>query len=178
MKIDKLKSVVLCWCIGVFMVLFTSCAGTINTVVNPQHMPQQFKKAYIVSSANSQYIHLKMGIITPFAYIVPADDPAQTHDVIGNTAIVLKNELDSYGIQTDIGKEGEIPTGYDLIVFYQDTWRWDFKKILDRLEIVFVSGDGKNELARSIYNIYRNKELHDFPTPKKEVPKMIKELLK
>jgi len=119
-----------------------------------------------------------MGIVTPFAYIVPADDPAQNHDVIGNTAIVLKNELETYGIQTDIGKKSEIPNGYDLIVFYQDTWRWDFKRILDRLEIVFVSGDGKSEIARSTYNIYRNKDLHDFPTPEKEVPKMLKELLK
>lgn len=173
-----MKSVIFYWCISVFLMLFTSCAGTINTVINPQHMPSQFKKAYIVSSDNSQYIHLKMGIIIPFAYIVPADDPAQSHAVIGNTAIVLKNELESYGIQTEIGKKGEVPDGYDLIVFYQDTWRWDFKNILDRLEVVFVSGDGKNELARSTYNIYQNKDLHDFPSPEKEVPIMIKELLK
>jgi len=51
------------------------------------------------------------------------------------------------------------------------------KKILDKLEIVFISADGKTEIARSTYNIYRNKELHDFPSAEKEVPKMIKELL-
>lgn len=51
------------------------------------------------------------------------------------------------------------------------------KKVLDKLEIVFILPEGNKELARSTYNIYKNKELHDFPTPEKEVPKMIKELL-
>jgi hypothetical protein len=37
---------------------------------------------------------------------------------------------------------------------------------------------GKGEvIAKSTYNIYWNKEIHNFPSPEKEVPKMIKELL-
>jgi len=57
-----------------------------------------------------------------------------------------------------------------------DTWRWDLKKILDKLEIVFISPKGE-VIAKSTYNIYWNKEIHNFPSPEKEVPKMIKELL-
>ena len=60
---------------------------------------------------------------------------------------------------------------------YNDIWRWDLKKILDRLDIVFISPNDNKEIARSTYNVYKNKELHNFPTPEKEVPKMIKELL-
>jgi hypothetical protein len=165
------------WYSIVIIFLLSSCAGTIHTVKRTELVQKQFKKAYIVSSDNSQYIKFKFGIITPVAYIVLSDDPAQKHEVIGNTAMVLKQELEKYGIEAEIGQKGDKVDGCDLIVLYQDTWRWDMKKILDKLEIVFISADGKTEIARSTYNIYRNKELHNFPSPEKEVPKMIKELL-
>jgi hypothetical protein len=77
----------------------------------------------------------------------------------------------------EIGKINDTPQGFDIIVLYQDTWRWDFKKILDKLEIVFISATDDKEISRSTYNIFKNKELHNFPTPEKEVPKMIKQLL-
>ena len=51
------------------------------------------------------------------------------------------------------------------------------KKILDELEISFISPEGNKVIAKSNFNIYKNKELHNFPTPEKEVPKMIKELI-
>ena len=165
------------WYSIVILFLLSSCAGTIRTVKRSELVQKQFKKAYIVSSDNSQYIKFKFGIITAVAYIVLPDNPAQKHEVIGNTATVLKQELENYGIEAEIGKKGDKVDGYDLIILYQDTWRWDMKRILNKLEIVFISADGKTEIARSTYNIYRNKELHDFPSPEKEVPKMIKELL-
>jgi|GEM_PF-1923752 len=161
----------------IILLLFSSCAGTIHTVKRQELAQKQFKKAYIISADNSQYIQFKFGIITPVGYFVLPDDPAQKHEVIGNTATVIKQELEKYGIQAEIGQKGDKADGYDLIILYQDTWRWDMKKILDKLEIVFVSSDGKTEIARSTYNIYKNKELHNFPSPEKEVPKMIKELL-
>ncbi len=77
----------------------------------------------------------------------------------------------------EIGKKEDTPEGFDLIIQYYDTWRWDFKKILDKLEIVFITPEGDKVIAKSTYNIYANKEMHNFPTPEKEVPKMIKELL-
>lgn len=157
-------------------ILFSSCAGTIQTIQTQQTIPD-FKKAFIISPENSQYIKFKFGVITPFAYIVLPDDPAQKHEKIGNTDFVIKQELEKYGIKAEIGKEGDVPTDIDLIVLYNDIWRWDFNKILDKLEIVFISPADQKEIAKSTYNIYRNKELHNFPTPEKEVPKMIKELL-
>jgi hypothetical protein len=153
------------------------CAGTINTVKTPNYNIENYKKAYIISTDNSQYIQFKFGIITPFAYIVPSDDPAVKHDVIGTTAEVIKNELEKNGIVAEVGKKEDTPVGFDFIVQYYDTWRWDFKKILDKLEIVFITPEGDKVIAKSTYNIYTNKELHNFPTPEKEVPKMIKELL-
>ncbi len=156
--------------------IFSNCAGTIKTIKQSTETVQ-YKKAYIISAENSNYIKFKFGVITPYAYIILPDDPAQKREVIGNTDLVIKKELEQYGIQAEIGKKNDIPEGFDLIVMYNDTWRWDFKKLLDKLEIVFISPEGDKELARSTYNIYKNKELHNFPTPEKEVPKMIKELL-
>lgn len=165
--------------ISIFIiVLFSSCAGTIRTVKQTSKEEiSQYKRAYIVSADNSNYIKFKFGVITPYAYIVLPDNPAQTHKVIGNTDIVIKQELEKYGIQAEIGKKDDAPEGFDFIVLYQDTWRWDFKKILDKLEIVFISPTDSKELARSVYNISQNKEIHNFPSPQKEVPKMIKQLL-
>ena len=160
----------------IIAVLFSSCAGTINTVryINNQ---TEYKRAVIVSAENSQYIRFKPGIIIPLGvYIVLPDDPAEKQEVIGNTDKVIKQELEKYGIDAEIIKKGEITEDFDLLVEYYDTWRWDFKKILDKLEIVFISPKGE-VIAKSTYNIYWNKEIHNFPTPEKEVPKMIKELL-
>lgn len=159
------------------IILLYSCAGTIQTVRRFQQPITNYKKAYIVSADNSKYIKFKFGIITPYAYIVLPDDPAQKHEKIGNTDLVIAQELEKYGIKADIGQKGDIPKDIDLIVLYNDTWRWDFKKILDKLDIVFISPIDKKVIAKSTYNIYKNKEFHNFPTPEKEVPKMIKELL-
>ncbi len=147
----------------------------------------QYNKAYVRKYSvqksvccfadNSNYIKFKFGIITSYGCIVLPDDPLQKKEVIGNTDVVIKQALEKYGIETAIGKKEDIPGEFDLIVLYSDTWRWDMKKVLDKLEIVFISPEGNKELARSTYNIYKNKELHNFPTPEKEVPKMIKELL-
>lgn len=157
--------------------MFYGCAGTINTVKSPEHNIKNYKKAYIISTDNSQYIQFKFGVITPFAYIIPSDDPAVQHDIIGTTADVIKNELEKNGIIAEIGKKEDTPVGFDFIVQYYDTWRWDFKKILDKLEIVFITPEGDKVITKSTYNIYKNKEMHNFPTPEKEVPKMIKGML-
>ncbi len=157
--------------------LLCACAGTIKTVRYSNQSIVSYKKAFIVSAENSQYVKFKMGVITPFAYVVLPDDPARKHEVIGNTDVIIKNELEKYGISAEIGKKGDEPEDFDLIIQYKDTWRWDFKKILEKLEIVFIAPTGDSIMARSTYDIYRNKELHNYPFPEKEVPKMIKELL-
>lgn len=166
----------------IFYLLLTaflsSCGGTVKTTQYQELSNPEFRKAYIVSTENSQYIKFKFGNITPFGYLQPVDDPAVENEVIGNTDTVIQQELEKYGIASVIGKKGDIPEGFDLIVEYNDIWRWDFKKILDQLDIYFIAPEGNRLLAKSTYNIYKNKELHNFPTPEKEVPKMIMELLK
>lgn len=155
--------------------LLCSCAGTINTVFQPNIPRTEFKKAFIISSENSGYIRQKFPIITPLVVVFPGDDPAEDHKVIGNTAEVIKQELEKRNIECTIGKPGQVPENTDLIVMYSDVWRWDMKKILDNLVIVFVTPDGKREIGHSAYKIY-SRDIHNFPTPQKEVPKMMKQL--
>tara|TARA_R110001632_G_scaffold3751_6_gene16510 strand:- start:292 stop:819 length:528 start_codon:yes stop_codon:yes gene_type:complete len=154
-----------------------SCKGTINTTKYSTNNLSNFKRAYIVSSENSEYIKFKFGEFTYGGYIALEDDPEEKINVIGNTDTIIKRELEKHGIYAVIGIKGDVPENFDLIVKYKDKWRWDFKNILDELEIFFISPDGNKVLASSIFNIYKNKEIHNFPSPEKEVPKMIKELL-
>ena len=161
---------------SVFAILISSCAGTINTVKNSVIENREQKKAYIISAENSQYIQFKPGIILPMgAYIVLPDDPSKKHEVIGNTDLIIKKEVEKYGVKTEIVKKGDILGDFDFLIEYHDTWRWDFKKVLDKLEILFISPNG-TIISKSEFNIYKNKEMHNFPTPEKEVPKMIKQL--
>ncbi len=168
----------LCVTVSAFVlaVLCSGCAGTIDTVKYAPQENIEHKKVYIVSAQNSQYIQFRLGIILPIGYIVLPDDPSKEHEVIGNTDLVIKSELEKYGIKAEIVQQGDVLGEFDLIVEYHDIWRWDFKKILDKLEIVFIAPSGA-VISKSVFNIYQNKEMHNFPTPEKEVPQMIKELL-
>ncbi|GHT25782.1 hypothetical protein FACS189430_12410 [Bacteroidia bacterium] len=132
-----------------------------------------YKNAYIISAENSQYINVTPVLITA-NMIFTTDGPAVQHEKIGNTDKVIQQELEKNGIHAEIGKKDDAPDNFDLIVAYYDTWRPDLKKVLDNLEIVFLSPTGEI-IARSTYNY---KEVHNYPTPEKEVPKMIKALLK
>ncbi len=154
----------------VIIIIFSNCAGTINTVGSLK--PSQYQNAFIVSAQHSEYIKFK------FLYMYFGDNAPTSREKIGNTDLVIKSELDKRGINSVIGEDGEIPQNTDLIILYNDVWRWDFKPVLDNLEIVFISPSTKEEIARSTFNIYRNKEIHNFPNAEKEVPKMIEELLK
>jgi hypothetical protein len=163
--------------LAILSITISSCSGTINTVKYsvPENIAQ--KKVYIVSAENSQYIQFKPGVVLPMVgYIVLPDDSSKEHEIIGNTDLVIKNEVEKYGIKAEIVKKDDKLEDFDFLIEYHDTWRWDFKKILDKLEIVFISPEGA-VISKSEFNIYKNKELHNFPSPEKEVPKMIKELL-
>ncbi|WP_299016486.1 hypothetical protein [uncultured Polaribacter sp.] len=160
-----------------FATIFFSCKGTINTVRYSENSPKKFKRAFIISLENSEYIKFKFGNFTYAGYLPSKDDKAKKVEVIGNTDTIIKRELEKRGILAVIGKKGDEPENFDLIVKYKDKWRWDFKKILDELEISFISPKGNKVIAKSHFSIYKNKELHNFPTPEKEVPKMIKELI-
>ncbi|MDR0865360.1 MAG: hypothetical protein LBO74_10590 [Candidatus Symbiothrix sp.] len=153
--------------------LFGSCAGTVKTVGYANKNVPNYKNAYIISAEYSQYIEFPGILYNGVSYIVLPDGPAKEHKKIGNTDIVIKKELEKYGIHAEIGKKGDALEGFDLIVEYYDTWRDDLKKVLDKLEIVFISPTGEL-IAKSTYNM---KELHNYPTPEKEVANMIKELL-
>lgn len=162
-----------------FSFTLLACKGTINTTsFIPPSNKVNYKKAYIISAEDSQYIKFRFGLlIIPFAYIPLPDKEPNTTEVIGNTAEVIQMELQKHNILAVIGKRGDNPEGYDFIVEYHDVWRWDFKKILDHLDIAFISSSGDSLLAYSSYDIYVNKEYHNFPSPEKEVPKMLIEML-
>ena len=159
------------------LILFLwNCAGTIHTNRLPGYDFKNFKKAYIVSAKNSQYIKFQFGILAGMTYIPPVNEQAESTEKIGNTDIVLKNELEKYGIVSVIGTEGTVPEDVDIIVKYSDVWRWDFKKILEQLEINLINAKSNKVIGEATYNI-GSKEFHNFPTPEKEVPKMIKKLM-
>ena len=160
-----------------FLITLLSCKGTINTINYSENNLKEFKKAFIVSNENSEYIKFEFGEFTYGGYLPPNCEKSEKVDIIGNTDTIIKNELEKRGIFAVIGKKGDEPKDFDLIVKYNDKWRWDFKKILDELEITLISPEGNNIIAKSKFSIYKNKELHNFPTPEKEVPKMMKELL-
>ena len=155
----------------ILTVIIISCKGTINTVKYSENNFSKYKRAYIISSENSEYIKFKFGDFTYGGYLPPKDDPAEKMEVIGNTDTIIKRELEKRGIYSVIGKKGDIPENFDLIVKYKDKWRWDFKKILDELEISFIAPEGNKVLAKSNFSIYKNKELHNFPTPEKKSQK-------
>ncbi len=160
------------------LLLLTGCAGTIKTHNYHSVKEKTFNKVYVVAAENSKFIRFKPGIVLPMgSYIVLKDDPAVQKPVIGNTDQVIKAELEQYGYDVEIVNKGDLLGDFDFLVAYQDTWRWDFKKVLDRLEIYLIAPDGK-VIGKSLYKIFWNKEMHNFPTPKKEVPKMMKALLK
>mgnify|MGYP006135926367 CR=1 FL=1 len=159
------------------LITFYNCKGTISTVTYSNSKIKNYKSAYIISSENSEYIKFKFGELSYGGYLPPKDYPAEKLKRIGNTDTIIKRELEKYGILSIIGKKGDTPENFDLIIKYTDKWRWDFKNILDELKIYFISKEGNKILAKSTFNIYKNKELHNFPIPKKVVPKMIKELL-
>ncbi len=161
----------------IITMILGGCKGTIDTIKYSNQNKDSFKRAYIISSENSEYIKFKFGRFQYGGYVPPIDDELEKTKVIGNTDTIIKQELENHGIKAIIGKKGEEPKDFDLIVEYKDKWRWDFKKILDELEILFISPNGDEILAKSNFSIYKNKELHNYPTPEKEVPKMINELL-
>lgn len=159
------------------VVILNSCGGTIDTVKYSKINSNDYKRAYIISSENSEYIKFKFGTLTYVGYIPPKDGKPEKTKTIGNTDTIIKKELEKYGIHAIIGKRNDIPENFDLIVEYRDKWRWDFKKVLDELEIYFISPSGDKVLSKSKFEIHKSKEFHNFPSPKKEVPRMIKELL-
>ncbi len=93
--------------ITIVVALLSSCSGTINTVKYSVPEIKEQKKAYIISAENSQYIKFKFGAITPLGYVILPDDPAQKHEIIGNTDLVIKNEVEKYGVKAEIVKKGD-----------------------------------------------------------------------
>ncbi|MCT4647438.1 MAG: hypothetical protein N4A74_20800 [Carboxylicivirga sp.] len=102
----------------------SSCKGTINTLSYIESENNDYKKAYILSSENSKYIEFKFGKLNYNGlYEIPEDDAPIEREIIGNTDEVIKQELEKQGIEATIGKKGDKPNGYDLIVRFEDTWR-------------------------------------------------------
>ena len=118
-----------------------------------------------------------MGIPLGYVYIVPTDDAPVTKEKIGNTDSVIMKELSKYHIDAQIIQPGDTINKADLLVFYKDVWRWDFKKILDNLEIVFYARESEQPVISSTFSVGTNKEIHNFPSPEKVVPKMIRQMM-
>jgi hypothetical protein len=179
LQINKLQTVkCLLGILGLFgTLLIGSCAGTISVKKNQNDELNKIKKAFIVSAKNSKFIKIQFGtFIAGVGYIPPVDERAEEAAAVGKTDEIIKKELEKYNVISIIGNQGEVPQNIDVIVIYNDVWRWDFKNVLDQLEIDFINPKTNQIICEATYKI-GDKEMHDFPTSEKEVPKMIKKIM-
>jgi len=56
----------------------------------------------------------------------------------GETESHIKSALEKHGFKAQIGPEGAIPEGTDIIVRYGDKWKWDLAWYLTYLKISFI----------------------------------------
>lgn len=74
----------------IMTMILNGCKGTIDTIKYSNQNKDSFKKAYIISSENSEYIKFKFGRFQYGGYVSTIDvDPEKTK-VIGNTDTIIK----------------------------------------------------------------------------------------
>lgn len=54
-------------------------------------------------------------------YIILPDDSAKEHEIIGNTDLVIKNEVEKYRVKAEIVKKGDELGDFDFLIEYHDT---------------------------------------------------------
>jgi len=69
-----------------------------------------------------------------------------------------------------------MPPDIDAVISYSDYWQWDFKMHLKSLKITFKEPNSGAVLAEGIYHCAEG-GVHDYPTSKREVPNMLKEIV-
>jgi hypothetical protein len=158
----------------------SACKGTIETVTYVSKNIR-FKRAYIIAPQRPTHYKFVPTMIPAYFWDESHRDAlyasAEKIEVVGKTEKAIREELEEYGISAVIGTSKNAPEGFDIIVKFNESWTWDMTNILDHLEIIFISCTDGKEIGRSIYRINDNSEMHNFPTPRKEVPNMIRELM-
>ena len=158
-----------------FLIPIAGCAGKIITNFNNTNQLSTEKCLYIIeneySIKNKIYFYPIIGPGFGTAGVISG--PKVKVKPFENTAEIIKKELNKFGINAIIGKESEIPEDIKIIVRYYDVWEWDIKMYLKELTIIFRSIEkGENLVAGSFVAAH----LHNFPTSKREVPKIIEKI--
>lgn len=158
-------------------IMLSSCAGSYYIDKYTDDPLQGVSKVYIIKADSSYYENFMMGIVLPSGYVPPVvDGEVVKKKAIGDTDKYLKQEFDKMGMKTSIGYYKDIPDDTDLLVIYSDKWRWDFKKIMDRLDVEFINYKSKELVAEMKYRI-GSKEMHDYPSAQEEVPRLFEKYL-
>ncbi len=158
-------------------IMLSSCAGSYYIDKYTDDPLQGVNKVYIIKADSSYYEKFMMGIVLPSGYIpLVVDGEVVKTKAIGDTDKYLKKEFDKLGMKTSIGYYNEIPDDTDLLVIYSDKWRWDFKKIMDRLDVEFIDYRSKELVAEMKYRI-GSKDMHDYPSAQEEVPRLFNKYL-
>lgn len=152
--------------------LLCSCAGSYYIDKYTEDPLQDVESVYIIKADSSYYEKFMMGMILPTGYVPPVvDGEIVKKNAIGDTDKYLKIEFDKLGMNTSIGSYNEIPDTTDLLVIYSDKWRWDFKKVMDKLDVELIDYKSKELVGEMKYRI-GSKEMHDYPSAEEEVPRL------
>jgi hypothetical protein len=148
------------------------CAGKHISTLDPGVDLRSYKKVHIVYNHNSKKIKNSVALVPGGATYSPVGEEVVSR--VGYTAQVIQSELGKYGIHSAVVNESHpIPDDVDLVVRYDDTWNWDMKDYLYALEIEFIDNGSGKVVAKGTFT---SSYAHNFPTPEKEVPKMIKSM--
>lgn len=120
-----------------------------------------------------------VSLVIPVA-IYPEYKDIKYHVKGGMPAVVkidsmLQTGLEATGINSLVRDTIDVLDSTTLYLVYQDYWAWDLKKYMHVLWIgVYDSGEN---LKLEVISQGNTAGLHDFPTPQKQVPIMIQELV-
>lgn len=135
-----------------FSMLFIGCAGSIKPFVYPNVDLHNYKTAFIIANEYSTYKDKKV-------------------QKMANIPTALKKELEKYGLNCIIGSNSDlIPDTVDIIVKYEDYWKWDITYFLYLLVVRIVENNSYRLLAEAEYKV---DHFHDYPDVDKEVSRMI-----
>lgn len=159
----------------ILSIFISGCSGTINTKINnPEKLTE--KQGYlIIENTSSINIDVNyMPIITQsFATVAGSDGQRREVSPYEKTAELIKQELELYEIEASIGSENTIDSDTKILVSYQDEWQRDLIMMLRYFNIYFIDCKTKTLVAEANF---KSNFIHNFPTTKKEIPRMIKSI--
>lgn len=160
------RTLALAWAV---MSAAVSCAGSLSVQKHLSVFPITHRFVFVVENRFSREIPFNP-LFSPETFARRAVEP------IGNTSLHIRRAFEAHGYSVTSGRQEEIPRIVDLIVFYSDTWKWDFKMFLRELTVRVLDGRTKVVLAVGKYTSAPG-DIHDYPTSEREAPRLVDAIL-